>query len=287
MRTASVVAWLCLCASSATAAATGACPKDERAASIATQWSARNVIPPLEVTSWEAARCFQQQFLAALAPELGALVGYKVGLYSQRARTAYRTDQPVLGYLYEKMLIPSGAAVSAAYGAAAAWESDLLLVIADEDINTAKGAQEIYKHLRSYRPFIELTDRVSPPSVPMTATQFEAINVGARMGVVGEDVPLPQTAEAMQRLVNFSVEAITRGAGEKKDSAKALETLGNVLEIAEFARDRLLSEGKRLQAGDLLSVGVITPSRSPAAGQTIEVVYHILPEPTSVSVRFQ
>jgi 2-keto-4-pentenoate hydratase len=272
---------------SAAAAATEACLEDERAASIAAQWSARKVIPPLEVSSRETARCFQQQFLAALAPEFGPLVGYKVGLYSQRARTAYRTDQPVLGYLYEKMLMSSGVDVSAAYGAAAAWESDLLLVVADEGINTAKGAQQIYKHLRSYRPFIELTDRVSPPSTPMTAIQFEAFNVGARMGVVGEEVPLPQTPEAMERLVNFSVEAITRGADEKKDSAKALETLGNVLEIAEFARDRLLSEGKRLKAGDLLSVGVITPSRAPVAGQTVEVIYHVLPEPTSVSVRFQ
>ena len=264
------------------------CPDDARVVATAELWAKRMPIPALELKSGMEARCFKHAFLRTLTPRLGALVGYKVGLYSNAARAAYKTDRPRLGYLYDGMLVASGADIPAAYGIAGTWESDLLLVVKDDGINTATGREGIYRHIRGYRPFIELPDRNYAPDVAVTAEQVEALNVGARKGVIGAEVPLPQTAEAMVGLVNFTVDVtVTDADGVKTESGKALTSLGDVLEIVQFARDRVLAEGHRLKAGDLISIGVVTPAGTPVQGQKLAIRYHVLPADSTVSVNFR
>jgi 2-keto-4-pentenoate hydratase len=185
------------------------------------------------------------------------------------------------------MISPSGAEVPAAYGSGPTWESDLLLVVKDDGINTAKDKAEVYKHLRGFRPFIELPNRNYAADVNVTADQVEALNVGARYGVMSAEQPLPQTPEAMAALVNFSVETVITGTEPRTETGRAIDTLGDVLEIALFARDHALAEGHKLKAGDLISIGVVTPARAPVAEQDLEIRYHILPTTSSVSVRFR
>jgi 2-keto-4-pentenoate hydratase len=278
-------------ATAATAADVGTaltCPADARVAPTVELWLANQPIPALDVKGAEEARCFRSAFLKALQPGLGELVGYKVGLYSKAARAAYRTDVPKLGFLYDKMMIPNGGTAPANYAFGATWESDLLLVVKDDGLNTAKTREEIYSHLRGYRPFIELPARNYALDASLNADQVEALNVGAHMGVAGDEVALPQTPEGLAALVNFAVDVTIAGPdGTKTESGVAIETLGDVLEIARFARDQVLAEGGRLKAGDLLSVGVVTPARAPAAGQTVTIRYRVLPKPDTVSVNFR
>jgi 2-keto-4-pentenoate hydratase len=279
------------CATASSAADVGAapaCAPDARVAPTVELWLANQPVPALDLKNAEEARCFRSAFLKKLQPRLGEPVGYKVGLYSKAARAAYRTDEPKLGFLYAKMMIPNGGTAPANYAFGATWESDLLLVVKDDGLNTASTREEIYSHLRGYRPFIELPARNYALDASLNAEQVEALNVGAHLGVVGDEVALPQTPEGMAALVNFAVDVTIAGPdGTRTESGVAIETLGDVLEIARFARDRVLAQGGRLKAGDLLSVGVVTPARAPAAGQSVTIRYRVLPTPDSVSVNFR
>lgn len=264
------------------------CAPDPRVAPLASQWLRKTAIQPIAPLDTAQARCFKQAFVKTIAPHFGKPAGVKVGLYSQAARAAYQTATPRLGYLFEGMLLPSGATVPVDFAIGGTWESDLLLVVGDDKINTAQTREQLYDGLRGFRPFIELPDRNFPPGVTVNADQVEAINTGARLGVMGAEVALPRTAQAMNGLVNFSVNVTTSGAGETKvETGKALNSLGDVIEILRFARDQVLAEGGRLKPGDLVSIGVVTPARAPVANQTLTIGYDIVPATSIVSVNFR
>lgn len=272
----------------ATSAVAGACPTEPRAQVVADQWRQRAPIPALDIADEAQAICFRQAFVAALQPALGARIGYKVGMFSPAARKAFGIDRPRFGELYTSMLSPEGQPVPAAFGVGGVWESDLLLVVGDERINTAKSREDAYRALRGFRPFIELTSRNYADGFKPTADQITALDVGARLGVAGAEYPLVQTPEGLGALTNLSVEAIVKdAAGERTDRAVAKETLGDLLDIALYARDAVRAEGGRLKPGDLISVGVFTPSRAPAPGQVVTVRYQLLAQPVSVSAEFR
>jgi 2-keto-4-pentenoate hydratase len=275
------------------AAAPTPCAPDPRVAAVAAAWEKRETIPALDLAGPDQARCFSQAFIARLRPKLGALVGYKVGLYSQAGRSAYHTDQPVLGRLYQSMLLAAGTAVPAAYGVAGSWESDFILVVKDDGLNTAKTRQEAYAHLRGYRPFIELSDRNYAADVPANVDRLVALDVGARLGVVGDEVALPPTPQGLRALVDTTVTATLKSAapntaaGEGVDRGVMRQTLGDPLDIVLFARDALLKEGGRLKAGDLISIGASTPAKPPRAGDVLTVDYDLVGAASSVSVEFR
>jgi 2-keto-4-pentenoate hydratase len=221
-----------------------------------------------------AARCFQAAFLERLRPQLGELVGYKVGLFSKAGQDRYGADGPVLGRLYSKMLLPDGATVRADYGAAPAWESDLLVVVGDTSINTASSRQELYRALRSVRPFIELGNGNYEASVKVNALQLEALDVGARLGVVGREIRLAPGEQGLADFLNLSVEtSVKNGEAVTVDRARAPTSLGDLIEVVRFARDALVAQGAALKPGDVISLGVFTPSKAPRPGDTVKVIY--------------
>lgn len=272
----------------AAAALAGACPSDPRVAGVAEAWVGRQAVPALEIGDAAQALCFRKALMTELSPQLGPVVGYKVGVFSAAGRKAYGTDRPILGELHEKMLLPDGATLPAAYGVGANWESDFILVVKDEGINAARTPQEIYAHLRAYRPFIELPARNYGPEVKVSAHQLAAMDVAARWGVIGPETPLPQTPQGMAALIGLSATStVTSAEGTRVDQGKIAQTLGDPLEIVAFARDAVLVSGGRMKAGDLISLGVITPARPPQPGETLRVDYQVFDgPPTSVSVTF-
>jgi 2-keto-4-pentenoate hydratase len=277
-----------LLSANAAAAAAPNCTPDPRVAPAVAQWLEKKQFQPITPLDTAQARCFKQAFVNGLAPHLGRRVGVKVGLFSKAARAAYQTETPRLGYLYAGMLLPNGSTVPMTYAITGTYESDLLLVVGDERINTAQTREQLYGSLRGFRPFIELPDRSYAFDAKINADMVEALDVGARLGVMGAEQPLPKTGEAMNRLVNFSVEVASAVAGETKiEKGNALDSLGDVIEILRFARDQVLAEGGHLKKGDVVSIGVVTPARPPIAGQTLTIRYDVLAAPSTVSVTFR
>jgi 2-keto-4-pentenoate hydratase len=56
-------------------------------------------------------------------------------------------SEPVRGQLLAGMLLQDGAAVPASFGARPLYEADLLLVVKDEDINSANTPEEALRHI--------------------------------------------------------------------------------------------------------------------------------------------
>lgn len=264
-----------------------ACERDPRVGAVAEAWLAHRQPPSLADLDVAAGRCFRIDLMQRLATTLGPVVGYKVGVYTAAARKTYGTSEPVVGELRQQMLLEDGAQVSVRAGVALLAESDFVLVVGDAGINDARTREQAYRHLRGYRPFVELPDLNYAGSVPPSLGQLVALNVGARLGVLGKEVPLPQSEAGFAALSNLKVDVIVGTAdATRRSSGVARETLGDPVEIVLAARDVLRRAGTALKAGDLISIGTITPPPPAKAGETFKVRYHVLTQPAEVSVTF-
>jgi 2-oxo-hept-3-ene-1,7-dioate hydratase len=262
------------------------CDADPRVAAAAKAWLAHAQQPPLAI-DLAAAPCFRNALLARLAPSLGPVIGYKVGVYTAAARANYHIDRPLVGILRRGMIFPEGRPIPIDFAFAPMAEADFLLVVRDAGINQARTREEAYRHIRGYRPFIELPDNHYPAPVAADAGRVAALDVGARGGVMGAEVALPPTAAGLAALTAMSVKAVIAApSGTSETSAKSLESLGDPMEIVLWARDLLSKEGIRLKPGDILSLGTMTPPHPPVAGETFTVRYEIGGRVSEIAARF-
>jgi 2-keto-4-pentenoate hydratase len=260
---------------------------DPRVEEVATTWLAIKPQQSLADLTPSDGICFRQQLMERLADKLGPVVGYKVGVYTQAARKTYGASRPAVGVLRQKMLFDAGVTVSASSGVASLSEADFLLVIKDDGINTATTREEAYQHLRGYRAFVELPDLNYIPTPKPSLGQLLAINVSARAGVMGKEVPLPQTSAGLAGLTQLAVDVVVDAPGGPVTArGVAKETLGDPLEIVLAARDGLKAEGVALKAGDVISIGTITPARPVKAGETLTIHYTVAPSSADIAVKF-
>lgn len=249
-------------------------------------WAAKRPSGRLGLSDMDEALCMREGLVRKLGEHQGRMVGYKAGLTNKAVQARFGTDAPVAGILLEGMILEDGAKVPAAYGARPVWEADLLLVVKDGGINTAKTSEDVLEHISGFRPFIELADLVFGPDEKLDGLQITAINVGARLGVAGRETPLDASAETVKALADMKVVARDAGGAVLAEGTGAA-TLGNPLAVVLWLIEDLARSGRRLQAGDLISVGAFTPLTPPKPGQTVTVGYAGLPGNPTVSVTFE
>jgi len=265
-----------------------ACEPDPRADAVTTAWRQHQPQQRLEDLNPASALCFRQDLVKRLTTSLGPLVGYKVGVYTAAARKSFGASAPAVGVLLQKMLVNEGAEVSASSGVALVSEADFLLVVKDAGINGATTREEVFRHLRGFRAFVELPDLNYKPAPAPNLGQLIALNVNARAGVMGRELPLPQTPAGFAGLAKLTADVTVEGAAEGSVHARgvAAETLGDPLEIVRAARDGLRQEGATLKAGDLISIGSLTPPRPVKAGETLSIRYSVAPSTVEIAVKF-
>ncbi|MGB5768394.1 MAG: hydratase [Crocosphaera sp.] len=236
----------------------------------------------------QKAQEIQEKLTKILTHYQGDLIGYKAGLTNEKAQETFNVNQPVLGTLLERMLLPSGIKVPSNFGARPMLEGDLMVRVASEKINEAKTPEETLKYLDAVIPFLELPDLVYDKSIKLNGQMLVAINVGARLGVVGNVIPLDASKVNKDYLNNISITLVDES--EKiisQGNSNAL--LGNPLNVVFWLKEQLNSQGKTLQKGDLLSLGTITPLIPVKAGKTITAEYQGLQEDQiiEISVTFE
>ena len=206
-------------------------------------------IPASAVTTnltLEKAKQIQAEFVQILAKQLGNPVGYKAGLTSPQAQEKFGVSQPLLGILFEQMLLPNGAVLPAEFGTRPMTEGDLIVRVGSEEINNAKTRQEVLANLDAVFPFIEVPDLVYSPEVKMDGGAIAAINVGARYGVLGDPIPLTNTDDWESRLGDISVE-IFDADGNLLATGNSNALLGHPLNVVLWIKDALQAEGKQLK----------------------------------------
>ncbi|MBP0466193.1 hypothetical protein J5Y09_19860 [Roseomonas sp. PWR1] len=267
-------------------AAQSACPDQAAMDRIAEALMANRPSPPFAgLRTLEEGHCAQERLVAALVPSWGSLVGWKVGLTSAPVQQRFGVNQPLRGMLFESSIsLRDGAEVPARFGAVPVIESDLLLRVRDAGINTAgRDHVAILRHLDAVIPFIELPDLTLTGG--FTGPNLLAINVGARLGVMGTPIPVEPTQAFADRLAAMTVTMVD-DRGQERARAQGTAALGHPLNVIAFLVEDLARDGMRLEAGQVVSVAGYSPTLPLEAGRTYTVRYEgLAPTTVSVSVR--
>jgi 2-keto-4-pentenoate hydratase len=235
------------------------------------------------LTMSEALRV-QRAFIAGLEPDLGHRVGYKVALVTREMQERFGLNEPVRGVLLEKMLVPNHAEVPLNFGVRLVFEADLIVTVKDQGINKATTPLEVAKHLKEVVAFIELPDAFLATNQPVNGPLLTAINVGARLGVLGERAPVKGNQNFVNALAAMRV-SVTDETGKLLGEAQGLNILDHPLNAVLWLVEDLRGAGESLKPGDLLSLGSLRAFPLPA-GKTLTVRYEGLPSgPLKVSVR--
>lgn len=263
-------------------------PSEENIKAVAESWLAKKPAKGFGVTmSMSEAAMVQTRFTALIGKDLGEVVGYKAGLTNPAVQKRFNYDKPVRGTLFAKMILPGPARLPVASGTRLVYEADMVAVVGDAArAMSAKNLLEALQALKEVRPFIELPDMAFDPQVKVDGSILVAANVGARLGVLGEPIILPGTAESVEKLAAMKIEVIDQ-AGGVIGGGKGTDILNNPLNVVLWIADSLKAEGKTLKNGDLLSLGSFSGLLPPKAGSTITVRYTgLTPDPADVTVTF-
>jgi 2-keto-4-pentenoate hydratase len=255
---------------------------------------AEHFLKKTPVTSYDQAMTVEQamkiqaEFINGLKPTFGEVVGYKAGLTNPDVQKALGVAHPLRGTLLKKMLLKSGAEVDANFGFRPFSEGDLILRVGSAEINKVKTQQEILKCIDAVIPFIELPDMPYAKEVKLNGPAIAAVNVGARLGIMGFPIPLKASKEWMNRLKNFKLQIID-DKGTVLSEGQGTSLLGDPLNVVIWIRDSLKAEGKKLNKGDLLSLGSITKMIPTAPNTSLRAHYIDLDPkgPVDITVKFK
>ncbi|MBI2455036.1 MAG: fumarylacetoacetate hydrolase [candidate division NC10 bacterium] len=264
-------------------------PSEANIRGVAEAWLMKKPAPSFGAAmNMSEAAAVQERYNGLIAKDLGGVVGYKAGLTNPAVQKRFNYDRPIRGTLYEKMILPSDARVPAAYGARPVFEADMVAVVGDATkLMAARTPLEALQAIKEIRPFIELPDLVFDPQVKLDGPHLLGINVGARLGVLGEPISLSATTESVAKLGDMKVEIVDQ-TGAVLGGGKGSDVLGNPLNAVLWIAESLRSEGKALKNGELLSLGSFSALLPPKPGATITARYTgITPTPAEVKATFE
>lgn len=277
---------LALSLMTALTAAHAACPDAAEIEALAKSYAAKTPAKAFAADlSMSDAQCARDKLVTALQGNYGKVIGYKAGLTNPAVQQRFGHAAPVRGVLLEKMLLKSGATVPAAFGARPLFEADLVVEVADERVNDAKTPLDVARALINVYPFIELPDLVLDPQVKMNGPLITAVNVGARLGVLGAPIAVQADDTFVASLASMDV--VMSDASGEIDKGKGAAILEHPLNAVIWLAQDLKASGNKLRKGDLLSLGSFTKLVPPKAGQRVTVIYKGLPGDPSVSVNFE
>lgn len=267
------------------------CLSDAEVAQWAQAYAAKQPFanPPEGMTTADAA-CTRAKFQQQLARAHGELVGYKVDLSNVHLQKTFRATEPVWGSYYKGMLLPARSTVPAKFGAQPLYKADLLVRVKSSGINQAKTPAEVLAHVDQIIPYIELVDVLVQKPAQLTVNNVAAINVGARLGVMGEPLAVPKEGKARQRMLReletMSVRVIGP-SGRILARGKGSDVMGHPLQAVVWLTGALREQQAELKPGQWVSVGAMSPLLRARAGTRITVAYPGLTGARSVMVNFK
>ncbi|MCA3286413.1 MAG: fumarylacetoacetate hydrolase [Roseomonas sp.] len=268
-------------------AAKAACPDDAAIARFAGQVLQRQSPTPFAALSPADGRCVQEKLVAIFAQSFGDIVGFKLGLTNPAIQQRFGIDHPIRGAIFHATLrASSGAEIEARFAAVPVLEADMLMRIGMGGVEAALNDHAaLIRHIDQVIPFIELPDLVYAPEHRPILGDLLAVNVGARLGVVGKPIAVTPSADFIAALGRMSISL--HQDGREVSRAPGAAVLGHPLNaLAWIARD-LARDGRPLRAGDVVSLGSFSPPQPVVAGQAWVARYEGLGEAQEVLVRFK
>ena len=182
--------------------------------------------------------------------------GYKVGLTDRKAQEMFGIHQPLVGVLFEEMILPDGAVVDLDSTTSLLVELDLLARVKSVGINEAESIEDVARHVDAIIPFIELPDALFRLDGGNAAALLMAGNVGARWGVAGEPVTPVNAQDLVERLPSMTFQ-LSADTGEVMREGRGSQILGHPLNSVLYLLEELHLRNETLKQGDLISLGAI------------------------------
>ena len=205
------------------------------------------------------------QIQRALDRRAGGPIGWKLAATSPAGRQHIGADGPLLGRLYDRCLVPSGAELVPDELTMQSAEAEFVFRIA-EDLDGPPGQltrESVVNAIESVHPGIEVPDSrfddfraVGLPSLVADGMCAAFLVVGAPV-TAWEPPALPEHAVAMRR----NGEVVTTGCGAN--------VLGDPCEALVWAANELNRLGVPIRTGDIVTTGACTPPNAIAAGDEL------------------
>lgn len=197
---------------------------------------------------------WQDVFVEHAAGELGAVVGYKTGGHDPGPGFPVFPLDGIRGAILEGMLRADGESVSLDETRRGFLEADFAVRVGDASINTARTDLELLAGLDAIVPFAEIPDPYYEEGTRSINGTIVA-NMGSRYSFTGEPLPIRPDAAWLARLDDFTF-AVHDEAGTEI-ARGAIRDWYRPIEVIRWLRDSLVEGGKRLEPGDILSLGNI------------------------------
>lgn len=277
------LAALCLMAALAPASARAACPSLPEVAQLAMALLQRHDPPPPPAgLSLDDALCMRQRLVGTLSQPWGDQVGWKL------AGTA---AQPMVGALFFATLRErpdttfrpgETPAIPASYGLEPHLGAGLLLRIRYDGVGEVGDDRvSLIRHLDAVIPFLDLGDRIWPADMPWSPALLLGINLGTRLGVVGEAIA-PEPTPAFARALGEMTVVLEQGA--RRIEGTGTGPLGHPLDAFGWLAREMREQGRRLQAGEHVAI-MLGPAFPAGAGEARLTFTGLARLPAAVTVR--
>lgn len=177
-------------------------------------------------------------------------LGWKAGLGAPAAQEKFGLDAPLVGFLLQSAVVPSGGRVSLAGWTKPVAEPEIAVTMgadlpAGADENAARAA------IAAMGPAIELAD-MNPP--PEDVTEILRANIWQRHVVLG-----PRDAGRAGGDARGLTARVSRDGGAPAEESAVEKNTGAILMVVRHIADLLGASGERLRAGEIIIAGSITP----------------------------
>lgn len=223
---------------------------------------------PVDVTTLSDAEReeYRKLFVKGQSKVFGNGVGWKLALGTATPENpALGYTEPSIGQLLTRMIIRSSdARIKNNYAVLPIYEADLVVRVRNYAINHATTFEDIVNNIDGVYPFYELAAGYVPTvpglfgSLIGGNSLLPMLNGAARLGVLGERIPVPgnlSTANWVARLSDIEGEELV-----VKPSGNVLRPFNNqnFLQFALTLIEQLNLRGIKAKPGDILSLGNLT-----------------------------
>jgi 2-keto-4-pentenoate hydratase len=204
-------------------------------------------------------------------------LGWKLAFGGPSALERLRTNAPLVGFLMQSAVVPSGSTLSLSNWKKPAAEPEIAVHLG-KDLPAASDRRTVMEAIAGLGPAIEVAD-VNHPSDGVEGTL--ACNIYQRHVVLGRN----DVNRAGGTLAGLTGRVLRNGTEiANVTGGEALQALtGELIDIVRHVGDLLAVFGERLQAGQIIIAGSIIPPIWVEAGENI--VFDLTPGDT-ISIRF-
>ena len=177
-------------------------------------------------------------------------LGWKVGLGAKPAMERLNIRMPLVGYMMQKSLVPSGTTVSVAGWTQPVAEPEIAAYMAS-DLAGGAGRDAAIAAIGALGPAIELADLNPPPADVEVALAGHIFHRNVILGA-------PDKSRAGAKLEGLAGLVFRRGAQvARQEDLQA--NIGNIVDIVAHVAGTLAAYGEKLRAGDVIITGSIVP----------------------------